>query len=124
VKNLFTRAATANRYRLGTSVFSLILLICAAPSHADPNAVPAPLVDKHCNNCHAMSSILIGPPLIAIASRYSVAEDKERTADVLARKIVAGGGGNWGTVPMVPNEISLEEARLLTRIILQLKPPQ
>jgi len=71
-----------------------------------------------------MSSILIGPPLIAIASRYSVAEDKERTADVLAHKIVAGGGGNWGTVPMVPNEISLEEARLLTRIILQLKPPQ
>jgi cytochrome c len=41
--------------------------------------------------------------------------------DVLARKIVHGGGGSWGVVPMVPNQwVSLEEARAMADWILGL----
>jgi cytochrome c len=43
--------------------------------------------------------------------------------EVLARKIVLGGGGNWGVVPMVPNEhVSESDARSLANWILSQKP--
>ena len=42
--------------------------------------------------------------------------------DVLAQKIIDGGAGNWGVVPMVPNEhVSLDEARQIVAWILGLK---
>lgn len=43
---------------------------------------------------------------------------------VLARKIVLGGGGSWGLVPMVPNEhVTLDEARAMAEWILALDQP-
>ena len=43
--------------------------------------------------------------------------------DVLARKILLGGGGNWGAVPMVPNEhVGEADARTLAGWILTQKP--
>jgi cytochrome c551/c552 len=39
--------------------------------------------------------------------------------EVLARKIIHGGGGNWGMVPMVPNQwLTMEEARSMSTWIL------
>ncbi len=36
-------------------------------------------------------------------------------------KIIVGGTGNWGVVPMVPNEhVSIDEARAISRWILDL----
>ena len=41
----------------------------------------------------------------------------------LAMKIINGGAGNWGTIPMVQNErISPEDARRIARWILTLRP--
>ena len=66
-----------------------------------------------------MDEQLIGPPYRAIAMRHSA-----RAAvmvDVLAQKIILGGGGNWGVVPMVPNEhVTPEEARSMAQWILKL----
>jgi len=93
-------------------------------SWADSAPLPAALVERHCNACHAVNDQLIGPPLLAVAARYGAAADQQRTIEVLAEKIRLGGGGNWGVVPMVPNtNLSSEEARGLVRQILSLKPP-
>ena len=36
---------------------------------------------------------------------------------------IAGGAGNWGSIPMVPNErLTLAEARTMARSILALRP--
>jgi len=87
------------------------------------SALPAALVDRHCNACHAVNDQLIGPPLLAVAARYGAAADQQRIIEVLAEKIRLGGGGNWGVVPMVPNaNLSTEEARRLVVQILALKP--
>jgi cytochrome c551/c552 len=44
-------------------------------------------------------------------------------AEVLAQKIISGGGGNWGLVPMVPApHVTLEEARLMAGWILDFVP--
>jgi cytochrome c len=43
--------------------------------------------------------------------------------DVLAEKIILGGGGNWGFVPMVPNEhVTEADARRIALWILGLEP--
>jgi len=78
------------------------------------------LVEKRCNACHDASKTLIGPPYVAIATRHR--GDKDEMVEVLARKIVLGGGA-WGVVPMVPNDhVTLEEARAMARWILAIRP--
>jgi len=76
--------------------------------------------------CHAMNSVVIGPPYVAITSRYSMNTNKDALVEVLANKIVLGGGGNWGTVPMVQNgsRVTLDEARRLVKWILNLPTPK
>jgi len=89
---------------------------------ADPPQGLAPLAAKqHCDECHAIQEARIGPPFQAVALRYSAAgpEVEER----LARKIINGGAGNWGNIPMVANErVSLEDARAIAHWILSLAP--
>jgi cytochrome c551/c552 len=98
----------------------IAFMVSASVSAAD---VPAVITAKRCNACHDVSATLIGPSYVAIALRH--AQDKDNMVEVLARKIVLGGGGNWGVVPMVPNEhVSLEEARTMARWILEVRAPQ
>ena len=74
---------------------------------------------QHCDECHALKEARIGPPFVAVAARY--AADRDGAVNRLALKIINGGAGNWGTIPMVPNErISMEDARALARWILTL----
>ncbi len=74
-----------------------------------------------CYACHQMTTASLGPPWQAIAARH--APNKKLMVDVLARKIVRGGGGNWGDVPMVPNQlVSIDEARVIAGWILDLQP--
>jgi cytochrome c len=74
---------------------------------------------QHCDECHAIMEARIGPPFLAVAARY--AGDRDAAVNRLALKIINGGAGNWGTIPMVPNErISMEDARAIARWILAL----
>lgn len=77
------------------------------------------LREKSCHNCHATDEPRLGPPYRAIAMRH-----RHRSAtmrEVLAQKIIHGGAGNWGVVPMVANgDISPTEARAMAGWILAL----
>lgn len=96
---------------------SLFLLLSLPLQAAEPDGAKL-AQEKKCSACHALEEPLIGPPYRAIAARHSGAEP-EVMVEVLARKIIQGGGGTWGVVPMVPNEhVSNEGARLLARWIL------
>jgi cytochrome c len=76
---------------------------------------------QHCDECHAIDELRIGPPFRAVASRYALEGDV--AVERLARKIINGGAGNWGSIPMVPNErVSLDDARAIARWILSLRP--
>jgi cytochrome c len=75
---------------------------------------------QHCDECHAMKEARIGPPFAAVAARY--ANDGDAAVNRLALKIINGGAGNWGTIPMVANErISMADARAIARWILALR---
>jgi cytochrome c len=98
-----------------------LLALCLSPS-AFAADVATLITQKRCDACHDVTATRIGPPYVAIALRHHA--DKENMVEVLARKIVLGGGGNWGVVPMVPNEhVSLDEARAMARWILE-RPAQ
>jgi cytochrome c len=91
--------------------------VAGASSTAMAADVPALLAAKRCNACHEPKATLIGPPYAAIAVRHQA--NKDDMLEVLARKIMLGGGGSWGPVPMVPNEhVSLDEARAMAKWIL------
>jgi cytochrome c len=71
---------------------------------------------KNCVACHSVERKMIGPAYKAVAERY--AKD-EPAITVLSEKIVTGGGGNWGPMPMPPQPgVSPEEAEALVKWIL------
>lgn len=104
-------------------LFYLIVLIgfyspLSALAQDDGEAL---VTSKMCYACHQMSGASIGPPWQAIAARH--ASRKDLMVDVLAGKIIRGGGGNWGLVPMVPNQrVNEKEARTLAAWILEQTP--
>ncbi len=93
----------------------------AAAVAAAASDVPALLQRHRCVACHAQTDTLIGPPYVAIAARH--AGDGAASVEVLARKIVHGGGGTWGQVPMPPSQsLPLAEARTIAGWVLAQRP--
>lgn len=97
-----------------------MLLLHAVMSYSEELDGEALAEEKRCVACHDLTKTLLGPSYKAIAARHSA--NRELMVDVLAYKIIIGGAGNWGVVPMVPNEhVNLEEARAISRWILNLQ---
>jgi len=104
---------------------TLALACCAIELYASELNGAALVEKKRCVACHDQTEPLLGPPYIAIAARHSAQSEamEEVMVEVLAQKIISGGAGNWGVVPMVPNEhVSRDEARTMARWILGLNP--
>jgi cytochrome c len=80
----------------------------------DP-AFAAVAKEKACYSCHADDKRLVGPSFADIARRYRTYPD---AATKLTKKIMRGGSGSWGQIPMPPNPVSEAEARMLARDIL------
>jgi cytochrome c len=74
---------------------------------------------KNCMACHAAAVKLVGPSFKAIADKYAGQKD---AVDKLAVKIIKGGSGVWGPVPMPANaQVSTDEAKKLATWILATK---
>jgi cytochrome c len=107
------------RFHGAAAALLALLAVSTGASAQSPSDGQALVALNRCNACHALDETLIGPPYRAIAARH--AADRELNIEVLARKTIHGGGGNWGVVPMVPNEhVSLDEAREMIAWILSL----
>jgi len=90
-------------------------LLLAAPAFASPELAQA----KICMGCHGIGDKKIGPAFKDVAARY--AGQKDATAR-LAEKIVRGGSGAWGVLPMPANpKLTPEEAKQLAAWVLTLK---
>ncbi|WP_417430191.1 c-type cytochrome [Halpernia sp.] len=72
-----------------------------------------------CLTCHKMDTKLVGPSYKEVAAKY---EPTDANMDMLADKIIAGGKGNWGEIPMSPHVgMSKETAKKMVKYILTLK---
>ena len=92
-----------------------ILLTTSAPAWADQALATA----KNCMACHTVDKKVVGPAYKDVAAKYAKQKD---AADMLAQKILKGGSGVWGPVPMPANtQVSPAEAQKLANWILTLK---
>lgn len=73
---------------------------------------------KNCMSCHALEKKIVGPAYKDIVAKR--AADKGAEA-ALATKIKAGSKGEWGNVPMPPNNVTEAEAATLAKWVLSLK---
>ena len=73
-----------------------------------------------CLTCHKVNEASTGPAYNLVAQRYANAADTTITR--LAKKIISGGAGDWGTVPMAPHpSISQADAEQMVKYVLLLK---
>jgi cytochrome c len=87
----------------------------AAPALADQALATA----KNCMACHAVDKKLVGPSYKDVATKYAGQKD---AVDKLAVKIVKGGSGVWGPVPMPANtQVSEAEAKKLAAWVMATK---
>jgi len=74
---------------------------------------------KNCLACHSVDKKIVGPAYKDVAKKYAGQKDAEAK---LAEKVIKGGKGSWGEVPMPPNPaVKPEEATKLVKWILSLK---
>lgn len=101
---------------------SLSLLVAAgilsagAAQAADEEALAK---SKNCLACHAVDKKLVGPSYKDVAKKYAGQKDAEV---MLSEKVIKGGKGNWGQIPMPPNaSVTPAEANKLVKWILSMK---
>ena len=74
---------------------------------------------KNCMACHAVGNKVVGPAYKDVAAKYAGQKDAE---DKLVAKVMKGGSGTWGAVPMPANpQVSEAEARTLVKWVLAQK---
>lgn len=98
------------------------LLVCLAAGALVSNVAMANAdlaKSKNCMACHAVANKVVGPSFKDVAAKYAGQKDAE---DKLTVKVIKGGVGNWGQVPMPANaQVSEAEARTLVKWILSQK---
>ncbi|MFC6267922.1 c-type cytochrome [Frigoriflavimonas asaccharolytica] len=76
------------------------------------------LIEKaDCLGCHKLNETMIGPSYVDVAKKYDY-----KDLNYLAKKIVDGGSGVWGAVPMAAhNGLSQENSQKMVYYILSTK---
>ena len=89
--------------------------LAAAPASANEA-----LAKKHnCFACHAVDKKVVGPAYKDVAAKYAGQKD---AVDKLTQKVLKGGSGTWGAVPMPANpQVTEAEAKTLVTWILTQK---
>ena len=97
------------------SLSVLVLALAAAPAFANPQLAQ----QKNCMACHATDKKLVGPSYKDVAAKYAGQKD---AVDKLTQKVMKGGSGVWGAVPMPANpQVTEAEAKQLVQWVLTVK---
>lgn len=90
-----------------------------ATQQVDPLKQGEVLVKENdCKTCHHKENKIIGPAHLEVAKKY---EFTQANVKMLADKIIKGGQGNWGQIPMTAHtDISQADAEMMARYVLSL----
>ena len=103
------------RVMFALAAVSALTTMTATPAFADQALATA----KNCMACHAVDKKLVGPAYKEVAAKYAGQKD---AVDKLAAKIVKGGSGVWGPVPMPANaQVNDADAKKLAAWVMTLK---
>ncbi len=100
---------------LFTVALSAAAILSTVPAFANQELA----TKKNCMACHSVDKKLVGPAYKDVAAKY---KGDKAAVDKLAAKVVKGGSGTWGTIPMPANpQVSEAEAKTLVAWVLSLK---
>jgi cytochrome c len=72
-----------------------------------------------CLSCHKLDVKLVGPAYIDVAKKYPATQ---KNYELLTQKVIAGGSGVWGQVPMAPHpNIPAVDIKKMVEYVLSLK---
>jgi cytochrome c len=93
------------------------------PSATDLIAQGQALADaSDCKTCHHQTNKLIGPAHKDVAAKY---EFTKANVSLLADKIIQGGAGTWGEIPMAAHpDLSKGDAEKMAMYVLSLDGEQ
>ena len=101
--------------KLLTPMIVALAGLAAAPAFANADLAQK----KNCMACHAVDKKVLGPAYKDVAAKYAGQKD---ALDKLSAKVVKGGSGVWGNIPMPANpQVTDAEAKQLVAWILTLK---
>jgi cytochrome c len=92
----------------------------SASSAAIPDEKGLELIGaSDCTTCHKLREKNIGPAYSDVAEKY---RNTPHAADTLVQKVIKGGSGNWGAIPMTAHPLLAEaDVRVMVNYILSLK---
>ena len=100
---------------LRTLLAAALATLAASSVFANPELAQK----KNCMTCHMVDKKVLGPAYKDVAAKYAGQSD---AADKLAQKVMKGGTGVWGQIPMPPNpQVSEAEAKQLVKWVLNQK---
>lgn len=77
------------------------------------------IAKSDCLTCHKVSEKLTGPAYKDVAAKY---ENTEANIAMLAGKVIKGGSGVWGAIPMTPHPLVSEaDAKQMVKYVLLLR---
>jgi cytochrome c len=72
-----------------------------------------------CVGCHHKNMKILGPSYLDIAKKYDL---NDKNINYLTSKIIKGGSGVWGNIPMAAHStLKKEDAKTIVKYILSLK---
>jgi cytochrome c len=75
------------------------------------------IAKSDCLTCHKEHEKTVGPAYAEVAKKY-----KDSDTDKLAQKIIKGGAGSFGDIPMSPHpDITVDDAKEMVKYILTVK---
>jgi len=96
-------------------IFAAALAVTSLPAFAQLELAQ----NKNCLACHSVDKKVVGPSYKEVAAKY--AGDKD-AVQKLTQKVLKGGSGVWGQIPMPANpQVSEAEAKQLVQWIMTLK---
>lgn len=71
-----------------------------------------------CKTCHTIENRIVGPSYNEVAAKY---EFTQANISSLSEKVIAGGAGTWGDIPMTPHpNLSKADSEKMVYFILSL----
>lgn len=115
VERVMVQQQPARRFAKGVLGVCCKLAVCAITVSAQAQDLNAMLGSKYCFSCHAWDKKLVGPAYSSVRARYSASDVPQ-----LVAKVLNGGSGSWGPIPMPSNRsmVSQAEAQFMVAGIL------
>ena len=97
------------------SMIAVAVAAWAAPAQASPEEA---MTKAGCMACHAKDKKIVGPAYKDVAAKY---KNDPKAEAMLVQKVMKGGAGVWGPVPMPANNISEADAKTLVKWVMSQK---